>query len=144
MQRMMRAAERTITHPGTDAYQHRRHIRIANVVLDLFQRAGGKEARRRNTERFFATRSKARGDANEILLGNPYFNNLFGERFSKRREFTRATRVAGYGEDVWICFGQFFNVAANTSRLVRPILRPSFSAIAVAAGVNIEGVGALI
>src|ERR1041384_424235 len=38
----------------------------------------------------------------------------------------------------------FSSVAANSSRLARPIFRPSFSAIAVAAGENMDGGGALM
>ena len=36
------------------------------------------------------------------------------------------------------------SVAANSSRLARPNFRPSFSAVALAAGVNMEGAGALM
>ena len=80
---MVRASQRAIAYSGTDAHHHGRHIRIANVVLDLFQSACRQEAGWRNTEWFFATGCEASSDADEVLFGNAYFNNLPGQRFSK-------------------------------------------------------------
>src|SRR5207249_1275364 len=48
MQRVVRRAERTVAHAGTDTDQLHRMIGIGDVVLDLLERPGGQEACGRN------------------------------------------------------------------------------------------------
>ena len=66
-----------------------RDVGVGDVVLDLLQRAGGQEARRRDREDLLSRRRQARGDADEVLLGDADLDDLLRQRL---RRTARACR----------------------------------------------------
>ena len=60
---MMRRAQRAVAYAGADANEHRRNVRVTDVVLDLLQRTRREKAAGRNAKRFLATRRQSRRDA---------------------------------------------------------------------------------
>src|SRR5262249_17535153 len=81
-----------------------RHIRVANVVFDLFQRAGGEKTRRRNSKDLFTRGSQSRRDAHKILLCDAHFNELLWQGLAKKTELPRAARIAGAFDYVTVGF----------------------------------------
>ena len=144
VQRMMRAAERAVADAGADADEPGRHIRVADVVLDLLERPRREKAGRRNGERLLARRRQSGGDADQVLLGDADFDELFRQAWPNGPSLPEPRESLVTAMMLRSALASSVSVAANSSRFARPILRPSFSAIAFAAGENMEGAGALM
>ena len=106
MQRMVRRSQRAITHARADSDQLHRVIRIGDIVLDLFERAGRQETGGRHRVDNFSHRGDARGDADEILLGDSELDDLLGKGLAERDQFSRASRVGRHCDDLAVGFGE--------------------------------------
>ena len=90
VQRMVRAAERAVADAGADADDRRRHVGVADVVLDLLQRPGGEKAGGRDGERLLAGRGQTGRDADQVLLGDADFDDLLRQRLAERARACRS------------------------------------------------------
>ena len=68
VQGMMRAAKGAVTHAGADADEPNRDVRVADVVLDLFERSCREKAGGRYGKWLLARSRKSSGDTHEVLL----------------------------------------------------------------------------
>ena len=72
----MGRSEGAIAYPRADTNDFHGPIRVADIILDLFERPRGEEAAWRNRKDGLPRRSKTRRDPNKVLFGDPYFNDL--------------------------------------------------------------------
>ena len=144
VQRVVRRAERTVAHAGADADQLDRPIRVGDVILDELERAGGQKARRRNREDVLSRRRQPRRDADEILLRDPQLDDLLRQRGRERPEFPDPRESLVTASTFLSALASDSSVSANSSRFGRPIFRPRSAATSAAAGVNMDGAGALM
>src|ERR1700731_2090821 len=77
---MVSASERPVTDSGAYADHFDWSIRVANVILNLFQSSRGQKASWRNREHLFPCRRQTGGNTHQVLFGDSDLDDLLWYR----------------------------------------------------------------